>query len=370
MPLRSGVARTPIPASTAALIPRRFNSSLPSSSGPTQGSKNTNGNHDHPFPPQRRSSFLSRHPKKVGVAALGLVGSVAYFSTKAQSASTPSQPPAEYSTAFDADAWVASHPAIRSEADFKNQDGIILYQYETCPFCNKVRAYLDYEKIKYQVVEVNPMTKAEKKVTPELASIKAVPVLAMDGHKTLLSDSTHIIRNLNNILNHYRPEAQRKTITEKEQADLAFVDQRVVILTAPNLYRTWGESLESFDYLAKNSQIAANSSKLNQWFTKYFGASVMYLLTQKKLNKKYGITDARESIYQAIKEWLAGNNGAPFRGGSSPNLADLSCFGVFRALEPYPVGRDVMNPEKTSEEFVAWYKRMQQVVGKTSATNI
>jgi glutaredoxin len=36
-----------------------------------------------------------------------------------------------------------------------------LYQYDPCPFCNKVRAVLDYHKLPYTVVEVNPMRKKE-----------------------------------------------------------------------------------------------------------------------------------------------------------------------------------------------------------------
>ena len=59
---------------------------------------------------------------------------------------------------------------------------VVLYQYATCPFCNKVRrewlrhvawwsrdaplqlkAFLDYHKIPYKVVEVNPLTKKELK---------------------------------------------------------------------------------------------------------------------------------------------------------------------------------------------------------------
>ena len=38
-----------------------------------------------------------------------------------------------------------------------------LYQYRTCPFCCKTRAYLDYYGIKYEVVEVNPLTRKEMK---------------------------------------------------------------------------------------------------------------------------------------------------------------------------------------------------------------
>lgn len=38
-----------------------------------------------------------------------------------------------------------------------------LYQYQTCPFCCKTRAFLDYYGIKYEVVEVNPLFRREIK---------------------------------------------------------------------------------------------------------------------------------------------------------------------------------------------------------------
>jgi glutaredoxin-related protein len=38
----------------------------------------------------------------------------------------------------------------------KNLD-IVLYQYQVCPFCCKVRTYLNYHKIPYTSVEVNPV---------------------------------------------------------------------------------------------------------------------------------------------------------------------------------------------------------------------
>ena len=40
---------------------------------------------------------------------------------------------------------------------------VTLYQYAVCPFCNKLRAYLDYMDISYTIVEVNPLTKSEIK---------------------------------------------------------------------------------------------------------------------------------------------------------------------------------------------------------------
>ena len=40
---------------------------------------------------------------------------------------------------------------------------IKLYQYQTCPFCCKTRAFLDYYGINYEVVEVNPLFRREIK---------------------------------------------------------------------------------------------------------------------------------------------------------------------------------------------------------------
>ena len=48
-----------------------------------------------------------------------------------------------------------------------------LYQYQTCPFCTKVRTYLDYKGISYDVVEVNSVKRKEMK----WSKYKKVPVL-------------------------------------------------------------------------------------------------------------------------------------------------------------------------------------------------
>ena len=40
---------------------------------------------------------------------------------------------------------------------------IILYQYKICPYCNKVKAVLDFLGVPYEALEVNPVSKAEIK---------------------------------------------------------------------------------------------------------------------------------------------------------------------------------------------------------------
>lgn len=47
--------------------------------------------------------------------------------------------------------------------DTSDSTAIQLYQYAICPFCNRVKALLDYSGLPYKTVEVNPLTKAEIK---------------------------------------------------------------------------------------------------------------------------------------------------------------------------------------------------------------
>lgn len=54
------------------------------------------------------------------------------------------------------------NPLVRSFSAASG-DSIQLYQYAICPFCNRVKALLDYARIEYSTIEVNPLTKAEIK---------------------------------------------------------------------------------------------------------------------------------------------------------------------------------------------------------------
>ena len=45
----------------------------------------------------------------------------------------------------------------------ETDDQITLYQFASCPFCNKVRTFLDYYGLQYNIVEVDPLLKKEIK---------------------------------------------------------------------------------------------------------------------------------------------------------------------------------------------------------------
>jgi len=73
---------------------------------------------------------------------------------------------------------------------------IKLYQFESCPYCRRVRVALEAKGIDYEKIEV-PLYRSERKELFELSGQYQVPVL-IDGDK-VISDSSRIIEYLNTI---------------------------------------------------------------------------------------------------------------------------------------------------------------------------
>lgn len=69
-----------------------------------------------------------------------------------------------------------------------------MFQYPTCPFCCKVRAFLDYNKLSYDIVEVDPMLKQQI----SWSDYKKVPIVLVKSNNGYqpLTDSTMIVSAL------------------------------------------------------------------------------------------------------------------------------------------------------------------------------
>ncbi|XP_020524399.1 prostaglandin E synthase 2 isoform X5 [Amborella trichopoda] len=202
---------------------------------------------------------------------------------------------------------------------------VVLYQYEACPFCNKVKvaslcsnlesdssvgsvhnfvlktstcenenwAFLDYHDIAYKVVEVNPLSKKQIK----WSDYKKVPILTVDGEPLVGS--------------------------------------------------------------------SGNFTSTERWTVKYAGAAAMYLVS-KRLKKRHNITDERAALYEAAETWVEALNGRDFLGGSKPNSADLAVFGVLRPIRYLRSGRDMIENTCIGE----WYMRMELVVGESARIKV
>ncbi|KAE8676144.1 translocon at the outer membrane of chloroplasts 64-like [Hibiscus syriacus] len=230
---------------------------------------------------------------------------------------------------------------------------VVLYQYEACPFCNKVKAFLDYYDIPYKVVEVNPISKKEIK----WSDYKKVPILMVDGQQ--LVDSSAIIDQLGEKI---LPGKTKTPVADQDEETKwrRWVDNHLVHVLSPNIYRNTSEALESFDYITSHG----NFSFTEKLTVKYAGAAAMYFVS-KNLKKKYNITDERSALYEAAETWVDALNGRNFLGGSKPNLADLAVFGVLRPIRYLRSGKDMVEHTRIGE----WYSRMEKVVGDSSRIN-
>jgi microsomal prostaglandin-E synthase 2 len=252
------------------------------------------------------------------------------------------------SFSFAASSFTTAVAKERPSSEFIPKD-LVLYQYEACPFCNKVKAFLDYHDLPYKIVEVNPLGKKEIK----WSDYKKVPILMVDGKQ--LNDSSAIIDKLDSQI--HPNKGRLPTNAEEEEKWRRWVDEHLVHILSPNIYRSASEALESFDYITTHG----NFSTLERLTGKYVGAAAMYFVS-KKLKKKHNITDERASLYEAANAWVEALNNRLFMGGSKPNLADLAVFGVLRPIRYLQSGRDMV----ANTNIGAWYSRMEDAVGGTS----
>lgn len=277
-----------------------------------------------------------------------------------------------------------------------------LLQYQTCPFCCKLRAFLDYFGIPYNVVEVNPVMRQQLK----FSKYRKVPILlvAKEGEDEVLqlNDSTIITsvlgsyllhnpnlkqdiesilglyqslaytrtddnRKIDEVINRYfimygehSGESNFREVEDKlseERKWRRWTDDVLVHTLSPNIYRSLSESIDSFKYFSDVGRWKDIFAAWERMLVVYFGASAMFLIS-KRLKKKYALKDdVRDSLYDATRYWTKNisSKKQPYMGGNQPNLADLSVFGVLSSIEGCAAFTDLLKNTKIK----SWYYDMK-----------
>ena len=169
----------------------------------------------------------------------------------------------------------------------------------------------------------------------------------------------------------------------KEASWRKWVDGRLVKVITVNIYRTAKESWQTFDYISETGDFGG---VLEKSAARVVGAGMMWAIAG-RLAKKYGVEgEPRAALEAAGREWTEGALGrgggdddgegaasstssdaaalaAPFAGGDSPDLSDLSAFGVWRAVSKTDSFEDAM---RGNAELRAWYGRVERAVGASS----
>lgn len=219
-----------------------------------------------------------------------------------------------------------------------------------------MRAYLDYHGIPYRVVEVDPLRKSELKKFS--ADYRKVPIALIDEKQ--VNGSAAVIEAVR-LATGADTGDKINAISSVEEQWLQWLDNHLIHLIAPNIYRTPGESLQTFNYIT-------DYSKFSWWdraTIRYTGAAAMYMIG-KRLKKKYNIDDERSAMHEAIEQWMAAirNGGSNFLDGrNEPGVVDLSVYGVLKAIQTFDTFADL---RAQNEEFSRWFDQMQNIVGDSS----
>mmetsp|Transcript_64523 Transcript_64523/g.120058 ORF Transcript_64523/g.120058 Transcript_64523/m.120058 type:complete len:365 (-) Transcript_64523:113-1207(-) len=308
----------------------------------------------------------------VAAAAVAGIGPGKHFGTVAQCEATSSAA----ASGLKPEVAESLPPSMLAGGPGKNT--FRLYQYESCPFCRKVRASLDYLKVPYEIVEVNPLSKAETKaIAPDY---KKVPVLVVEGEKEALQlrDSKTIVRSLladkNPGVLPSVPVPKATPSTGKmwidvpdnlsaEEQWVLWTDKVLAQCLVMNVYRTLTESSETFKYLFTHPAFP--------WYAQYSasiaGTSVMYMIAKRR-KKKYEVEDARQAMYEAcnlLAESAAHGKGK-FLGGDKPGAADFNAYGILRAAEGCQTERDIAS---SCPSIAPWFDAMREIVGPSCALN-
>lgn len=266
-------------------------------------------------------------------------------------------------------------PGTRLEASI-----VRLYQFESCPFCRKVRSCLDYRKVPYEIVEVNPLSKAETK--PIAPDYPKVPILWIEegGRALQMRDSKTIVVALlgedNPGVAPGVPGPSGTPATGKmwaqggdvvgtiEEQWVRWTDLVLVQCIVLNVYRSLGESAETFKYLLTHRSFT--------WYARraaaLSGTAVMWGVAKSR-KRKFTVTDERAALYEAVDTFAVAvrSGGGRFLGGQRPGAVDFNVFGILRSAEGCQTERDLL---EHCAGILPWYGAMQEAVGPSSATNV
>jgi microsomal prostaglandin-E synthase 2 len=248
---------------------------------------------------------------------------------------------------------------------------VTMYQYQICPFCNKVKALLDYLKIPYEAVEVNPITKREIKKLGD-GTHKKVPVAVINGN-TLDESTTIVYKILNELKNNNSSSSSSKgedvqhdithkklktLMTEDTDKWMTWSEKKLAVMLYPNITRNFEESWAAFEYCGD----VDGWSKADQLSNRYLGPLAMYFANG-KIKKKYGIVNERQELLDILDEWTneiaVTQHIGPFLHGAKITMPDLMVFGVIKAISGLPTFTVIM---KENNDLKKWYDEVNKLV--------
>lgn len=224
-----------------------------------------------------------------------------------------------------------------------------IYQYLICPFCNRVKSYLDYCGVEYDTIEVNPLTKAEIKDMKLVA--KKVPVAIINGQ--VIEDSAKIIDAITLLGEQGQIEGfpGKEFFSEDTAQWTEWSEKKLAVMLYPNITRTFEESWECFEYAGKVESWSWVQRNLVQVM-----GTVAMSLANGKIKKKYGIVDERKELKEVINVWCEALQGQRFLHGDQVTMPDILVFGVLKSIHGLRTFNEIMAENSVLKE---WYSNVE-----------
>jgi microsomal prostaglandin-E synthase 2 len=233
-----------------------------------------------------------------------------------------------------------------------NPLSITLYQYKICPFCNKVKSFMDYQGLKYDTVEVNPITKSEISFSKEYDK---VPIAMING--TVVEDSDGIINSITDSLiatPGHDMDDLKSIYSSDTKVWMEWSNKRLSVLLYPNITRSFLESWQCFAYAS-----SVDSWSVPQRIANRVLGPFAMLVANGKIKQKYNIVDERNELAVVLLEWTNALEGR-YLHGDQITLPDIVVFGVLKSIYKFDTFTFAMQNAKLKQ----WYSDVNDEVEK------
>lgn len=227
-----------------------------------------------------------------------------------------------------------------------------VYQYEICPFCSRVKTYLDFCGVEYESIEVDPLFKTE--IRKLQTANKKVPIVIINGQT--VEDSGKIIEvitqmGLNKEIEGFPGADFFPTDTEEWSV---WSEKKLAVYLYPNISRNLEESWECFSY-AEN---VPTWGFFQQKLVRLAGTGAMTAVNG-KIKTKYHIVDERKELKETIQVWTDALKGQKFLHGDKVTMPDVMVFGVLKAIKGLRTFNEAM---AENAALKTWYDNVEAAI--------
>jgi microsomal prostaglandin-E synthase 2 len=211
---------------------------------------------------------------------------------------------------------------------------LTLYQYAICPYCCKLKGVLDYFRVPYNTVEVNPVSKWPLR-SLDIRQKKVPFAIFSDG--AFQNESSLIIESLQ----------QRGLISGSVKPEFLALCDRLSALLFCSMTTSFQDSWQSFGYVNKVTTFSDWQKPLL-----HISGSLAMRLANLRLKRRHAIQDANLEIFALLKNWIENVN------LNEDILEQCELYGTLQSVEG--TRTESLLLKAADPRFIKWYTNFKE----------